>query len=202
MKPAHASFLPASVKLIHVCLLLFAKVCFAADPKGKSADTNSPALDNMGYPKELAAALTQGQNEARRDLTNGVLKIKFGGLPGPHFYTYCRLLEERCKIKFDGVCGCVGTEGAFEYIKGYNAIARARICEKFGTNIFDQIYAQAETEDATTYEVRPGDTLLKIARYQGITLKALLAANPKITSPKINVGQKLVIPAAETSKKK
>jgi LysM repeat protein len=47
-----------------------------------------------------------------------------------------------------------------------------------------------------TYVVKSGDTLTKIAKSHGVTLKALRAANPKIASTShINVGDKLVIPA-------
>jgi LysM repeat protein len=46
------------------------------------------------------------------------------------------------------------------------------------------------------YVVKSGDTLSKIAKKNGVTLKALRAANPKIaTTDHIKVGDKLVIPA-------
>ena len=52
-----------------------------------------------------------------------------------------------------------------------------------------------------TYRVKSGDTLVKIARSHGVTVKALRAANNLRTS-QIKVGQKLKIPAkpaAETA---
>ena len=96
----------------------------------------------------------------------------------------------------------MASSSTFEYIKGYNSVAVARLEEKFGTNIFNELERQAEIEDSKppAYEVKSGDTLLKIARQNGITLKALLAANPKVNYPKILAGQKLVIPAAEPAK--
>jgi len=53
----------------------------------------------------------------------------------------------------------------------------------------------------TTYVVKSGDTLTKIAKKNGVTVKALRAANPKIASTShINVGDKLIIPGkAETA---
>jgi LysM repeat protein len=40
-----------------------------------------------------------------------------------------------------------------------------------------------------------GDSLAKIAKKSGVTLKALQAANPGVVPTKLKVGQKLVIPA-------
>ena len=47
----------------------------------------------------------------------------------------------------------------------------------------------------TDYLVQPGDTLAKIAKNQGVSLKALEAANPGVDSRKLKVKQKLTIPA-------
>lgn len=47
-----------------------------------------------------------------------------------------------------------------------------------------------------TYTVKSGDTLAKVAKKNGVKLKALRAANPKIaTTDHIHVGDKLVIPS-------
>jgi LysM repeat protein len=52
-------------------------------------------------------------------------------------------------------------------------------------------------EPATTeYTVAAGDTLGKIAKKFGVTLKALEDANPGVVPTKLKVNQKLVIPAA------
>jgi LysM repeat protein len=45
------------------------------------------------------------------------------------------------------------------------------------------------------YVVVKGDSLAKIAKKNGVTLKALQAANPGVIPTKLKVGQKLVIPA-------
>jgi LysM repeat protein len=51
-----------------------------------------------------------------------------------------------------------------------------------------------------TYVVKSGDTLIRIAKKHGVTLKALKAANPNLTTDHIKVGDKLTIPEkAETS---
>ena len=49
------------------------------------------------------------------------------------------------------------------------------------------------------YKIRPGDTLSKIARRNGISLAQLLQANPQITNPdKIQVGQVVNLPDTST----
>jgi LysM repeat protein len=45
------------------------------------------------------------------------------------------------------------------------------------------------------YVVAKGDSLAKIAKKNGVTLKALQAANPGVVPTKLKVGQKLAIPA-------
>jgi len=49
------------------------------------------------------------------------------------------------------------------------------------------------------YTVAKGDTLGKIAHHNGVSLKALEAANPGVTPTKLKVGQKLTIPAGGKS---
>ena len=45
------------------------------------------------------------------------------------------------------------------------------------------------------YVVAKGDSLASIAKKNGVTLKALQAANPTVVPTKLKIGQKLVIPA-------
>ena len=45
------------------------------------------------------------------------------------------------------------------------------------------------------YTVAKGDSLAKIAKKNGVTLKALQAANPTVVPTKLKIGQKLTIPA-------
>ena len=53
-----------------------------------------------------------------------------------------------------------------------------------------------------SYSVKSGDTLSQIAKKQGTTLKALLAANPSIKDPnKIRVGQKLKLSSPVKNRK-
>lgn len=61
--------------------------------------------------------------------------------------------------------------------------------------------AAAEPAAGTEYVVVAGDTLAKIAKAQGVTLKALEAANPGVDPKKLKLKQKLTIPgkAAEAT---
>jgi LysM repeat protein len=51
----------------------------------------------------------------------------------------------------------------------------------------------------TEYVVVAGDTLAKIAKAHGVTLKALEAANPGVDPKKLKIKQKLVVPASTKS---
>jgi LysM repeat protein len=51
------------------------------------------------------------------------------------------------------------------------------------------------TPATTEYAVVKGDSLTIIAKKNGVTLKALEAANPGVVPTKLKIGQKLVIPA-------
>jgi peptidoglycan endopeptidase LytE len=49
--------------------------------------------------------------------------------------------------------------------------------------------------EGSEYKVAKGDTLEKIAKNHGVTLKALKAANPNVKPTKMKIGDKLTIPA-------
>jgi LysM repeat protein len=66
------------------------------------------------------------------------------------------------------------------------------------TNTFTPPVAPVEPA-ATEYTVLKGDTLAIIAKKNGVTLKALEAANPGVVPTKLKVGQKLSVPAATAS---
>lgn len=51
-----------------------------------------------------------------------------------------------------------------------------------------------------TYTIATGDTLSRVAKRFGVTLEALLAANPQIKNPdRLGIGDVLVIPSASPS---
>ena len=55
------------------------------------------------------------------------------------------------------------------------------------------------SQPGTEYVIVKGDTLAKIAKKNGVTLKALEAANPNVQPTKLKVGQKLTIPASSAT---
>jgi len=57
--------------------------------------------------------------------------------------------------------------------------------------------APASTPDVggETYTIKSGDTLSKIAKRHGVSLRAIRAANPKLNTDHIKVGDKLILPA-------
>jgi LysM repeat protein len=53
--------------------------------------------------------------------------------------------------------------------------------------------------EAKEYVIAKGDTLGAIARRNGLSLKVLLEANPSVNAKKLQIGQKVQIPAATTA---
>jgi LysM repeat protein len=58
------------------------------------------------------------------------------------------------------------------------------------------IVAPAATGEVKEYVIAKGDTLGAIARKNGLSLKALEEANPSVNAKKLQIGQKVQIPAA------
>lgn len=63
-----------------------------------------------------------------------------------------------------------------------------------GTSAAPMTSTSADMAGGETYTVKSGDSLSKIAKINGVTLKALEAANPNADPNHIKVGQKLNIP--------
>jgi LysM repeat protein len=60
-----------------------------------------------------------------------------------------------------------------------------------------EVPAETAAPEGTEYVVKKGDTMYAIAKKFGITLQALIDANPQVKDPrKLQVGQKLTIPPA------
>jgi LysM repeat protein len=58
---------------------------------------------------------------------------------------------------------------------------------------------KVSAEGGSTYVVKSGDSISKIAKKHGVKIAALRAANPKIKGDKVLVGQKIVIPGASAT---
>jgi LysM repeat protein len=74
----------------------------------------------------------------------------------------------------------------------------APVVPPVATNLPVAVTPPVETAGAE-YVVVKGDTLGKIAKKNGVTVKALEAANPGVVPTKLKVGQKLTLPAGGSS---
>ena len=192
--------------MAHTCpfLALFAVLLVAAiaraDP-GTNVTTSwhIGPIDSFGYSSNEAEAYAQGQADARRDLTNGVVKLKTCGLPAPGYPEYARLFSEKCQVKLEPIGGCAVSAGLVKYQQGYNEISTAFIRQKYGTNIFTEISQAAQPKAPASKEhvVQAGDTLIKIARQYGVTLSALELANPGLDPRRLRIGQELKVPSSQ-----
>jgi LysM repeat protein len=63
-----------------------------------------------------------------------------------------------------------------------------------GSNSAAPMTSTSDMSGGEIYTVKSGDTLSKIAKVNGISLKSLEAANPNVDPAKIKVGQKLKLP--------
>ena len=63
-----------------------------------------------------------------------------------------------------------------------------------GIPVRPSVPAAPVCESGTLYTVRPGDTLRRIAQGFGVTLDALMEANPGTTNNRLIIGQRLCIP--------
>ncbi len=68
------------------------------------------------------------------------------------------------------------------------------------TNAYEPIGERTAVASSASsdYKIKKGDTLSKIAKANGVSLKALSEANPNLDPSKLKVGQPVTIPAAAT----
>ena len=89
--------------------------------------------------------------------------------------------------------GTAGLAGKATYDLAGPKVSSAK--QTYGPNIKKQTYepkGHVVPSKSKSYSIKSGDTLSQIAKRQGTTLKALLAANPSIKDPnKIRIGQKI-----------
>lgn len=103
-----------------------------------------PAGDELGYPTNELIALELGRADATRDLSQGVLRLPIYGSPIEWSSDFSRILEEKYNIDRYGLGGPLITPGLTEYARGYSEISDRAIKEKFGTNFFERVLAEAK----------------------------------------------------------
>jgi LysM repeat protein len=103
-----------------------------------------PVGDELGYPTNELIALELGRADATRDLSQGVLRLPIYGSPIEWSSDFSRILEEKYNIDRYGLGGPLITPGLTEYARGYSEISDRAIKEKFGTNFFERVLAEAK----------------------------------------------------------
>jgi hypothetical protein len=172
------------------------------------AQFSKAELDSFGYPTNAAQATELGRSDARRDLSNGVVRVPMYGLPVPSSGDYDRILKEKYQVGRLGLGGCMVSEGLVAYAEGYSEVGRKFIEQKHGTNFWNTVQAEAEKafhartagagakgSSPHAYRIQKGDTLIKIARQHGVTVRQLAEANPGVDAARLRVDQPLQIPA-------
>lgn len=195
--------------LLVIALLGAAISLFAANESKLVSDgVNRNGLDYLGYPTNAVVALEKGRADARRDVSNGVFRIPMYGLPAPAATDYWGILKSRYGIQSFGLGGCVVSGGLVSYATGYREVSTAALEAKFGTNILEQAWQEAqkayqariaaaaapERVEPGTHRVKAGETLTRIARQHRVSLNALIAANPRVSPDRLQVNQVLMLP--------
>jgi len=91
-----------------------------------------------------AAAPVRGRMAARYDVWHGNYKILLYGLPPASRAEYVRLLAERYQVQSVVVAFCTPSPSLRAYVDHYDAITAAAANKKFGHDIFEESYQEAE----------------------------------------------------------
>ncbi|HEY0549442.1 MAG TPA: LysM peptidoglycan-binding domain-containing protein [Verrucomicrobiae bacterium] len=145
--------------------------------RGAESLAPDPVGDELGYPTNELIALELGRADAARDLSQGVLRLPIYGSPIEWSSDFSRILEEKYNIDRYGLGGPSITPSLAEYARGYGEISDRAIKEKFGTNFFEHVLAEAKQ----AYEQR---------------MQAQAAATP--AAPKVAVVTPVAITATPT----
>jgi LysM repeat protein len=122
---------------------------------------------------------------------------------------FCAVAISVCGLSAMLIQGCKREEQAPPVDTNEMANAESNIAPMIDTNppvmpATNQVVApvapapvvpEVQTPTTTEYTIVAGDTLGKIAKRNGVSLKALENANPGVTPTKLKVGQKIQIPA-------
>jgi len=54
--------------------------------------------------------------------------------------SYSNLLHQRYGVEFQAVAGCIVSKALVDYVTAYNEVSMAAVNNKFGRNIFKEIY--------------------------------------------------------------
>jgi len=88
----------------------------------------------------------RGYMVASFDVARGHYEEQGYGLPGPGRPEYARLLRERYGIEYRQVALCTVSDELVNYADAYNSVSVAAAQRKFGPDIFEKTYKEAEND--------------------------------------------------------
>jgi LysM repeat protein len=124
------------------------------------------------------------------------------GMPLPESKEYRELLQSRLGVKLQGVSGCMVSSEEMIYLSAYNEVAKPFLESRYGKNFLEALSQEAKElhekraerfKNASTYIVKRGDTLTKIARANRTTVNALQEFNDSAADG-LQAGQQLKLP--------
>jgi len=150
-----------------------------------------------------AAAKEKAKLTAKRKAAREAKKVKEAALAEQKRLTAKRIKGGKSGLLALGGAGVAGMAGKATYDLAGPKVSSAK--QTYGPNIKKQTYepkGHVVPSKSKSYSIKSGDTLSQVAKRQGTTLKALLAANPSIKDPnKIRIGQKIKMSAPVKGRK-
>ena len=92
-----------------------------------------------------------GARQARADISHGVYKQLFLGMPGPSIFNYQRAMEARYNVHVE-LLGCVASHSTEEYVHAYNIVSAESANRRLGHDIFTETANQTQAAWSRTYE--------------------------------------------------
>ena len=116
------------------------------------------------------------------------------GLPpeNPNYYKSAEPLTNAQNSSSNGFAASASTN----YPAPDAAAVSNAVAQSAGNAAAELAPSAAGGHPAGEYEIKAGDTLAKVAKAQGVGVKALIAANPGIDPAKLKIGQKIQVPAS------
>lgn len=91
-----------------------------------------------------ASAVTRGRLLARFDLSRGRYRLLVYGSTPPEREGYARLLKQRYGIEVEKVADCLVSQSLVDYADAYDSVSVTAAKAKFGPDIFDQTWEDAQ----------------------------------------------------------
>ena len=165
----------------------------AAAKKQLKESAKKRAAEEAAKKAAREAAKEQARITAKRAATRAANKAKKAALAEQKRLTAKRIKAGKSGLLTLGGAGVAGMAGKATYDLAGPKVSSAK--QTYGPNVKKQTYepkGHVVPSKSKSYSIKSGDTLSQVAKRQGTTLKALLAANPSIKDPnRIRIGQKI-----------